>query len=146
VNLNLDSILSLLSNPLIAGLVAAFLGPMLAGIPWLKPILNFVARLAGYELVPVVTPKAQARRELKATVEKSRQAYAAKPCDATEARYNAAKDEYAAIGDGTLMEKIKPYLPIIIIGVVGFLFMNQGGGCAKKPATTPAAPKTVSLR
>jgi len=146
MNLNLDSILSLISNPAIAALIAAFLGPMLAGLPWLKPILSFTARLAGYELVPVVTPKAEARMSAKEELDAARVEYQREPCEKTQARYETARDAYAAIGDGTLMEKIKPYLPLIIGGVVLFLVMGKGGGCNKTPAPEVPAVKKVLLQ
>lgn len=146
MNLNLDSILSLISNPAIAALIAAFLGPMLAGLPWLKPILSFTARLAGYELIPIVTPKAEARLTAKQELAAAIIEYQQEPCDKTKARYDTARDAYAAIGDGTLMEKLKPYLPLIIGGVVLFLVMGKGGGCNKTPTPEVPAVKKVLLQ
>jgi hypothetical protein len=45
-----------------------------------------------------------------------------------------------------LLEKIKPYLPLIIGGVVLFLVMGKGGGCNKTPAPEVPAVKKVLLQ
>ena len=142
-NLDLSWIFDLLSNPGIAALVASLLSPLLAGIPWLTPVLNIVARIAGYQLVPIVTPKAQAKQTAAAKLHEAIEASRSDPSEANAVRLAAAQAEHSALQGGILdFVKDNPLILVAIIG--GVLFMTMGKGC-NKPAPTPAV-KQVSLQ
>jgi hypothetical protein len=122
---NIDGILSLLSNPFVAAMLGTLLGPLLSGIPGFKSILTLMAGLAGYELVPKVKPAAKPQ--------------VFKLDDGTTAVFAPSQ----GLLDQLDLSKI---LPFLLIGGVVFLMLSQGGGCKPKPpAVQPLAPPTATI-
>lgn len=141
--IDLKWLIDLISNPAIAAIIGALLGPALAGIPWLVPILNIVARLAGYQLTPIVTPQKQLRDDAALRLKRAIAESQSSPSEENAVRLQAAQAEFAAT-QGGILDIVKDN-PIILIAIVGgILFMTMGRGC-QKPAPTPVPPQTTQV-
>lgn len=135
----MDKILEwLMANPVILSIISVLVSPLLAKIPGILPILNFVAAIAGFKLVPLNPTPTPTPSPLLVPMFGADGKVIIDPATNQPVMTTAPQQQYGGLLDNLNLEKL---MPLLLIGGMVFFMMSQGGGCKPKPAPTPPASK-----